>query len=134
MFFKILAHEVTTKQYLKYWRPPLIQLPLLSALGVMSVTIEGKYFRRRGSFVRNEELQQNGDSSSRKKVFVFILASLPTTNTGRFIMYSGFTKIYDRKTVGHVFTKPVQMEGTTQFPPPLPPQKVVFHSSSHFCR
>ena len=33
---------------------------------------------------------------------------------GRFIMYSGFTKIYYRKTVGHVFTKPVQTEGTTE--------------------
>jgi hypothetical protein len=29
-------------------------------------------------------------------------------------MYSGITKIYYRKTVGHVFTKPVQVEGTTQ--------------------
>jgi len=42
-------------------------------------------------------------------------------NTGRFIMYSGITKIYYRKTVGHVFMKPVQLEGTTQnfffFPP-----------------
>jgi hypothetical protein len=28
-------------------------------------------------------------------------------------MHSG-TKIYYRKTVGHVFTKPVQIEGTTQ--------------------
>jgi hypothetical protein len=44
-------------------------------------------------------------------------------------MYSGITKIYDRKTVGQVFTKPVQTEGTTQFPPP---QKVVCHCSSHF--
>jgi len=35
-------------------------------------------------------------------------------NTGGFIMYSGITKIYYRKTVGHVFTKPVQIEGTTQ--------------------
>jgi hypothetical protein len=34
--------------------------------------------------------------------------------TGRFIMYSGITKIYHRKTVGHLFTKPVQIEGTTQ--------------------
>ena len=34
--------------------------------------------------------------------------------TGRFIMYSGITKIYYRKTVGHVFTKQVQIEGTTQ--------------------
>jgi len=40
-------------------------------------------------------------------------------NTGRFIMYSGITKIYYRKTVGHVFTKPVKIEGTTQFPPPV---------------
>jgi hypothetical protein len=29
-------------------------------------------------------------------------------------MDSGITKIYYRKTVGHVFTKPVQIEGTTQ--------------------
>jgi hypothetical protein len=29
-------------------------------------------------------------------------------------MYSGITKIYDMKTVGYVFTKPVQTEGTTQ--------------------
>jgi len=34
--------------------------------------------------------------------------------TERFIMYSGITKICYRKTVGHVFTKPVQIEGTTQ--------------------
>jgi hypothetical protein len=33
--------------------------------------------------------------------------------TGRFIMYSGITKIYYRKTVGQVFTKTVQIEGTT---------------------
>jgi hypothetical protein len=35
-------------------------------------------------------------------------------DTGRFIMYSGITKIYYRKTVGHVFTKPVQIEGKIQ--------------------
>ena len=35
--------------------------------------------------------------------------------TGLFIMYSGITKIYYRKTVGHVFTKPVQIQGKTQF-------------------
>jgi hypothetical protein len=29
-------------------------------------------------------------------------------------MYSGITKIYYRKTVGHVFSKTVQIEGTTQ--------------------
>jgi len=33
-------------------------------------------------------------------------------------MYSGITKICCRKTVGHVVTKPVQIEGTTQSPPP----------------
>jgi len=32
-------------------------------------------------------------------------------------MYSGITKNYYRKTVGHVFTKPVQIEGTTKSPP-----------------
>jgi hypothetical protein len=31
-------------------------------------------------------------------------------DTGRFIIYSGITKIYDRKTIGQVFTKPVQIE------------------------
>ena len=29
-------------------------------------------------------------------------------------MYSGITKVYYRKTAGHVFTKPVQIEGTIQ--------------------
>jgi hypothetical protein len=29
-------------------------------------------------------------------------------------MHSGITNFYDRKSVGHVFTKPVQIEGTTQ--------------------
>jgi hypothetical protein len=34
---------------------------------------------------------------------------------GCFIMYSGITKIYYRKTVGHVFTKPVQIERIQKF-------------------
>ena len=34
--------------------------------------------------------------------------------TGLFIMYSRITKIYYRKSAGHIFTKPVQIEGTTQ--------------------
>jgi hypothetical protein len=34
--------------------------------------------------------------------------------TGHFIMCSRITKIYYRKTIGHVFTKPVEIEGTTQ--------------------
>ena len=37
-----------------------------------------------------------------------------TYSTRCFIMYSGITKIYYRKPVGHVFTKPVQVEGTNQ--------------------
>ena len=40
-------------------------------------------------------------------------------STGCFIMHCGITKIYCRKTAGHVFTKPVQIEGTTQIPPPV---------------
>jgi len=35
-------------------------------------------------------------------------------NKGRFIMYSGIKKINYRKTAGHIFTKPVQIEGKTQ--------------------
>jgi len=38
-------------------------------------------------------------------------------------MYSGITKIYYWKTVGHVFTKPVQIEGTQFF---LSPSKLFF--------
>jgi hypothetical protein len=35
-------------------------------------------------------------------------------------MYAGITKIYYRKTVGHVFMKPVQIEGTEKnFPSTL---------------
>ena len=56
----------------------------------------------------------------------------PENNTGSFIMYSGITKIYCSRTVGHVFTKPVQIEGTTQ--KNVSSQEVVFHHSSHFCR
>jgi len=52
-------------------------------------------------------------------------------STGRFIMYFAIKKIYYRKTVGHVFTKPVQIKGTTQ---KKILQLVVFHRSSHFCR
>jgi hypothetical protein len=37
---------------------------------------------------------------------------------GLLYLYYGITKMYDRKTVGHVFTKPVQIEGTTQIFPP----------------
>jgi hypothetical protein len=34
-------------------------------------------------------------------------------------MYYRITKIYYRKTVGHLFTKPVQIEGTQKFFPPV---------------
>jgi hypothetical protein len=44
-------------------------------------------------------------------------------------MYSGITKIYYRKTVGHVFTKSIQIEGTTQNSSPPPPGKLF---SSYF--
>ena len=40
--------------------------------------------------------------------------NLNLQHTGRFIMYSGITKIYYRKKVGQVFAKPVQIEGTTE--------------------
>jgi len=52
-------------------------------------------------------------------------------NTGRFIIYSGITKMYYRKTVGHVFNTPVQIEGTIHN---FFPTKFFFHRSSHFCR
>jgi hypothetical protein len=39
-------------------------------------------------------------------------------------MYSGITKMFYRKSVGHVFTKPVQIEGKTLIPPP--PSKLLF--------
>ena len=48
------------------------------------------------------------------RVRVNTVAMTTRRYTGRFIMYSGITKIYYRKTVGHVFTKPVQIEGITQ--------------------
>jgi len=38
-------------------------------------------------------------------------------------MYSGITKIYYRKTVGHQFTKPVQIEEKLNF---FPPSKLFF--------
>jgi len=49
---------------------------------------------------------------------------------GRFKTYSGITKIYYRKTAGHVFTKPVHKEGTTQnfFPSKL--FFIVVHNSA----
>jgi hypothetical protein len=45
-------------------------------------------------------------------------------------MYFGITKIYYRKTAGHIFMKPVQIEVTTE---KLFSEYVVFHRSSHFC-
>jgi len=70
----------------------------------------------------------NADSSNFPFIITVIIKTLTITlllsslsiivysghNTGHFIMYSMITKIYYRKTGGHVFTKPVQIEGTTQ--------------------
>jgi hypothetical protein len=64
--------------------------------------------------------QQMGYKIRRKSHNANLYVHFLLRNTGRFIMYSGITKIYYRKTVGHVFTKQtVQIEGTTQifFPP-----------------
>ena len=47
-------------------------------------------------------------------ITIFAVEKQQLLNTGRFLMYSGFTKTYYRKTVGHVFTKLVEIEGTTQ--------------------
>jgi hypothetical protein len=53
--------------------------------------------------------------------------------TGRFKMHSRITKIYDKKTVGHVFTKPVQIEGTTQKSFPQKLFFIVVHISAAGC-
>ena len=45
-------------------------------------------------------------------------------------MCSGITKIYCRKTVGHVFTKPVQIKATTQIFPPTKLFFIVVHISA----
>jgi hypothetical protein len=45
-------------------------------------------------------------------------------------VYSGIKKIYYRKTVGHVFTKPVQIEGTTQNFFPIKLFFIVVHISA----
>ena len=50
--------------------------------------------------------------------------------TGRFMMYTGNTNIYYRNTVGHVFTKPVQIEGKTEF---FPPSTLFFISAARRC-
>ena len=53
--------------------------------------------------------------------------------TGCFIMHSGITKIYYKKTEGNVFTKPETCTNrTTQKFFLL--SKFIFHRSSHFCR
>jgi hypothetical protein len=58
------------------------------------------------------------DENERRKVYSFALENEKGIGeeeyTGCFIMYSGITKVYYRKTVGHVFTKLVQIERTTQ--------------------
>jgi hypothetical protein len=57
-------------------------------------------------------------------VFLIVNILIHSTYTRPFIMYSVITKIYYKKTVGHVFTKPVQIEGTTQIF--FPPSKLFF--------
>ena len=51
-------------------------------------------------------------------------------STRHFIMYPGITKIYYRKTAGHVFTKPVQTEETTQNVFPSKLFSIVVHISA----
>jgi hypothetical protein len=51
--------------------------------------------------------------SSTQHLLQRVVTKIHTIYTGRFIMYSGITKLYYRKTVVHVFKKPVQIEGTT---------------------
>jgi len=48
--------------------------------------------------------------------YSFLLEAESTSRpyTGHFKLYSGITKIYYRKTAGHIFVKTVQIEGTTQ--------------------
>jgi hypothetical protein len=49
-------------------------------------------------------------------------------------MHSGITNIYDRKSVGHVFTKPILIEGTTQiFFSPGKSYFIVVHTSAADC-
>jgi hypothetical protein len=48
-------------------------------------------------------------------------------------MYFGITNIYDRKTVRHVYTKPVQREGTTQNFCPRKLFFIVIHISAAGC-
>jgi hypothetical protein len=43
-----------------------------------------------------------GNVSTVRNTFMLLFFA---TNTGRFIMYSGITKIYYRKTVGHTLAK-----------------------------
>jgi hypothetical protein len=55
----------------------------------------------------------------REILIVFILCCFEISlliYTGHFIIYSGITTISDRKTVGQMFTKPVQLEGGKNYP------------------
>ena len=62
-------------------------------------------------FNKYETNYRGKKANERKKNVITFVA---VTHTGCFIMYSGIINIYYRKTVGHIFTKPVQIERTTQ--------------------
>ena len=83
---------------------------------------------------RQTEIAASPDSWVTNKACVKILCpqKIVFPNTGRFIMYSGITKICYRKTVGHVFTKPVQIKGTTQ--KNFFPSNLFFIEVPNFCR
>jgi hypothetical protein len=61
-------------------------------------------------------------------IYIYIYTHIYTESL---IMHSGITKIDYKNTAGHAFTKPVQIEGTTE---KIFFRYVVFHCSSHFCR
>jgi hypothetical protein len=80
-----------------------------------------------------EGLEQNSRHLNSMQLYMYRNGSMYfccNENTGHFIRYSRITKMYYRKAIGHVFTKPVQIEGTTQKFVSL---QVVFHRSSHVC-
>jgi hypothetical protein len=101
----VLAGETTSFTYLNSPGGPML------ASNEMSVSTRQFVILGAGGFY---------NIFSVNNLYYFIIKSLINGEqrkhyTGRFIMYSGITKIYGRKTVGHVFTKPVQIEGTQKF-------------------
>jgi hypothetical protein len=73
----------------------------------------------RSFYQRYDEYGRDFKTGNEKSAFVKHLIDNSHTmgtieSTESFITYFGITKIYYRKTVGHIFTKPVETEGTTQ--------------------